>query len=765
MPVTRKREEVRLQGRFNPVTPRNNPMAEVAGQSVGNLARMASDYARGMVVEAEETAKALAKAAVFNTGPNGVPELPDNVAARMGRAARRTYDAVMEDRFIHHMTTSVRMRLAEIQNRNLTDPEAYIAESEAALAEMQADVPEEYRGAFQGAATGILVDGAASIGYRQGVLLEEEKRGDNQTMIADATATIIENVRIEDYDTANLLIEDLIDSIEQQPMSVMSRAQKDAAIEKVYYDVGVARLITENDLENASPEVLTEIHSRLVSGSDPELALYFLRPGHDAPDPEMMVRAGQHIMQLMGKANQRATAERKAATDQIRIGEVMGGYASGSKEDKEILDLALSGSLKLRGQDGKIRSVAPEDWINVDEQTQADMLLAVKEAGFAPASMEMLFRKMAKSSDPEMLWRGALLYRDLREQPTADGTTVDLSGIVDERLTTIFTLAEDLHGGGEPGQESIQTAIDMVTAVEDDRWTAQDFASKLQSERSYVSQWFKETITAENVDQAVSSMVRKSVFEANDIEARQEEHQQAERVFKMLLETGMAPDKALEATRQSFMNRYAESAAMPGRRSAYAPEKHFSAPPARSISEALDRVRIAAGAEGMALGEWLAEAPNGLIPNFLFTYEVNRGADWARAEPWELIADTEIRTLMMQNGIEIEDLRAGEAQVGGQMRFLKAGRDYELRFDSAGPNGRPIYRVFMIDTLGNRLALRGRLDMSAEFDKLTALSEETKLLEQEKARRQRQGEAAIEWATEGDPANDLFERLRKGRNQ
>lgn len=759
MPVLRKRERAQVSMGYSPVAARGDPMADVTRQTAGMFAQKAADYARAMTVEAEETAKALAKSATFNTGPNGVPQLPDNLAARMGNAARRTYDATMETRFVHHMTTSVKMRLSEIANRNMSDPEAFIAEAESALAEMEAEVPEQYRGAFQEIGTGQLVDGAATIGYRQGVLLEEERKGQTGTMIADAQASIIENIRGGNVDAAVGGMQELIATIEAQPMTIMSRAQKDAAIEDLYYQVGLTRLITEGDLENASPEQLTEIHARLISGSDPELAAYFTRPGEDSPDPEQMARAGQHIMQLMNKANQRATAERKQAADQIAFGEIMGGYRSGTKEEKEILDFGLSGVVKLRDKSGNLRPIQPEDWIYADEQTQADMLQAVKQAGFAPASLEMMFRKAAKSSDPEVLWRTSLLYRDLREQPTGDGTTVDLTGIVDERLTTIFTLAEDLHGSGEPSQESIQTAIDMMTVIEDDRWTPQDFAARMQNERTFFGQWFRKEITAENVDTVIADTVRKGVFEANDIEPRAEERQEAERVFKLMLETGMAPDVALEKTRQSFTGRYTESVAMPGRRSAYAPEKHFPAPPARSLGEALDRVRIAAGAEGMALVEWLQEAPNAVIPNFLYTYEVNNGADWARADIWELIANSEINIMMKKEGIDMTFLRPGEGQLGSSRRFLKAGRDYELRFDSQGPKGRPIYRVFLITQSGGRVPLRGRLDMSAEFDKLTALTEETKLFEQEQKRRERMGDAAVEWAQE--PETEFWDRLRK----
>jgi hypothetical protein len=759
MPVLRKRERAQMGLGYSPVAARGDPMADVTRQTAGMLAQKAADYARAMTVEAEDTAKALAKAAVFNTDANGLPTLPDNIAAKMGNAARRTYDAAIETRFIHHMTTSVKMRLSEIANRNINDPEAYIAEAEGWLAEAAANVPAGYEGVFQEIGTGQLVDHAATIGYRQGVMLEEEKRGETGTLIADGLAGIVENVRLGDNAKADAQLAELVETIEATPMSVMNRAQKDAAIEDLFYQVGLSRLITDGDLENAAPEELTAIHAALISGSSPDLAAYFTRPGEDAPDPDQMARAGQHIMQLMGIANERATAERKAATDQIALGEIMGGYRSGTKEEKEILDMGLSGSVKLRGKDGKVRPVQPEDWIYADEQTQANMMQAVKEAGFAPASLEMMFRKAAKSSDPEVLWRTALLYRDLREQPTADGTTVDLTGIVDERLTTLFSLAEDLHGSGEPSQESIETAMQTMVNLEDDRWTPQDFAARMQGDRTFFGQWFREEITAETVDKAISDTVRKGVFEANDLEPRAEEQQEAERVFKLHLETGMAPDAAMEKTRQSFMDRYVESEAAPGRRVWWAPEKIFSTPPARNLTEALGKVQIAAGAEGIALKEWIKEAPNAVIPNFLFTYEVNDGADWARADTWELIANSEISIALQREGIDVDFLRAGEKQAGNKKRFLKAGRDYELRLDSRGPKGRPIYRVFMISTTGARIPLDTRLNMSAEFDKLTVLSEEAKLYEQEKKKRDRAGDAAVEWGLEDD--GEFWDRLRK----
>lgn len=759
MPVTRKREQVRANMSYSPVAARDNPMLGAVKESAGMLAQKAANYARVMTVEAEETAKALAKAATFNTGATGLPELPENLAAKMGGAARRTFDATLEARFIHHMSTSVKMRLAEIANRNLNDPEAFIAEAEGALAEMSSEVPEQYRGTFQEVGTGQLVDHAASIGYRQGVLLEKEREFQTGTMIADATAGIIENVRIGDQAKAGALIEETIALIEAQPMSVMNRGQKDAAIEDLYYQVGLARLITEGDLQNADPSELMQIHADLVAGTNPALAAYFTRPGETAPDPDQMVRAGQHVMQLMGVANQRAEAERRSYTDRVTYSEIASGQRTGTKEEKEIFDAGLSGAAQIRDSQGNVRPIQPEDWLYVDEQTQADMVQAVKEAGFLPASLDKLFRSLSKSSDPEALHRAALLYRDLREQPTGDGTVINMTGGIDERLVTIFGMAEDLHGDGDPGQESIEQAIQLVTGIEQDRWTPQDFATRMQNDRGYFAQWFRQEITAENVDKAISAAVGSDVFDANGIEARDEERRQAERVFKSYLELGMEPAAAMETTRQSFIGRYAESAAMGGRRSWAAPEKHFADAPARGFMEALGRVKDGAGAATVSVAEWLAEVPNAVIPNFLYSYSVNWGGDWGRASTWEVIAHNEIAMLMQKEGMDVSDL-ISEDQLGHAPRFLKPGRDYELRLNSVGTGGKPTYNVYLISETGARLRLPGRLDMAKQHEMALDLSDATKAAELDAARRSREADAEMEGVLKKGRPLDFFLKKR-----
>lgn len=733
MPVLRKRERAQVNIGYSPVAARGNPMIEVMGQTAGMLAQKAADYARAMTVEAEETAKALAKAAVFNTGANGLPELPDNLAAKMGNAARRTYDATMETRFLDHMTTSVKMRLAEIANAHISDPEGFVAEAEGAISDMSADVPDAYKGAFQEISTGQLVDQASGIGYRQGVLLEEDRRGQTATMIDNMKAGIIENVRIGDVDKATAGMQEAIATIEAQPMSIMSRGQKDAAISGLFYDLGVARLITENDLKNASPEELAAVHASLIAGDDPKLAAYFTRPGSKSPDPDQMMRAGQYVLQLMGAANDRMAAERKQDTDRIGIDWVMQGYGSGTKEEKDRLDLGISGSVKLRDENGRLRAVEPDDWTHSDEQTQSDMMQAVKEAGFAPTSLEMKFRQLSRSSDPEELWRGALLYRDLREQTTADGTKVDLTSIVDPRLVGIFDLAEIHHGGGEPSMDDIQQAVLDMTNIENNRWTPEDFANKLTLD-GYGGLF--SAVAPEDVPTTISDIVSTGVFEANGITPRAEEKKKAEDSLKLYLEMNYDVETATEKVRQQFQNMYVESPALGGMRSADAPELAFVSPPATFL-EAI--ANAGEGAKGGILKglEGIAD-----LPGFMTGSNFSFGGDRALADPWELIADDQIKKMLVAQGYDYEDFRVGETQKGSEGRFLKPGVDYILKPAGPGKDGKPTYRVFMKQTTGASFALAGRLDMADEFRKMTELSEALKLEKLRLSRGDRQANAS-----------------------
>lgn len=743
MPVLRQRERMRDDVSFSPVRARVSGLGEtgfsrVVDQSVSMLAKQAGDFARGMALTAEDEARRLAKAAVFSADASGMPQLPPNPTARMGRIAQRTYDAGIEDRFISQMTNAARAQIAEAENANLYDLDGFTADAEARMAAMGQDVPEGFEGLFQQILGGLIVDGGAGVGYRQGQLAINEATASVPGMLLDSTASIEEAILAGDP-SVDELINMTVENIEAQPAYILDRAAKDRAIDEVYYKAGLRRLMVDFDLDEASANDLQAIQAALINPTEEnkEILDYFIRPGMDAPDMEMAQQAAGHIGQLIGAANDRDRSRSDRATKGARMDSILRGEASDSSENAELLDEHLTANAGLRDARGMVRAVQPDDWLYVEGHKRADMVQAVKGSGIVPASMQQLFRRLERgnyeSDNPAELKQAFLLWRDLQEQPTQGGVTVDMSGVAGERLTAIFGLVSDLHGSGDITDEDVWTAVTMVGNLEEQEWDDTRLASALSK-----SNWFTNEDRKE-ARRVMGEKVQSEVFDKLDVEPLEKERAEAEKVFETYLRTGYDPDTALDMVKQQFSTRYQPSKAMGGARSAYAPEKWYPAKPAATFGAAVNDLRRAAAQAifgSSKTGRAIFQAMSG-----------NVASDYGMATPFEVIANAHIESMIKRNGIEF--FQAGVSLDNKGKRFLRAGIDYEVTKGAIGRNGMPIYKVTLIQPSGTRIPLSGMLDITQDYETYRKIEVDAVAIE--RAMRSREAEITLQDLLAGNP--------------
>lgn len=737
MPVMRRREQVRSTVSLSPVSARPNPMVGVAADAANQLAGMAADYARGLAVAAEDEARALAKAAAFSMNENGAPQLPLNPTERMGKIAQRTYDATIEDAFVHRMKSAIDMSIGDAESANIYDQDGFLLDADERLAKLREGIPPQYQGVFDQLATGTKVGAATGIGFRQGQMALENRRSREPAMQADALASIAEAISFGDDGMADALIAGRVETIMAAPDVVMNPGEKEKAIDEIWFDAGLRRMMRDKGLmePGITSSKLLEIHDALLTASDPALMGYFYRPGTTDPDMEWAERAASHIMRLSGTAakNEAAAVRRTKVQGMVAIGE-RGGLADGV-EAREALDLKLSENIDLRDPSGARRMIDIGDWTRMDDATRAKAVQQIKDWGFLPASARSLFLSLERGHNPEDLTPAYLLWRDLNEQATSDGRVVPLDGVLGERLGKIFAHASALHGDGRAPDESVMAAMTIAETQEQDRsWNDEALARKLNADNG----WFdgRGATTAERSRDDMRRLVIRTIFDG--IEAAPQEKDEAVSAFESYLRANNGVEKSLDLTRQLFEGRYTESRYMASApRSSYAPEKWYPNPGLESFGQLFTSWKTDMEAKGIKLEDF---PKNGLLNRL--DYYLGNGLLNRRQSPFDLIADSKIREAIdaAPNGLYF----GYEKGIG----MMRPGEDYMLQFARQGKHG-PLYNVVVNTGQGRWMPIHGfTLDVGAEYKQLTDIGDISAGLTREQ--RKRFAAAALEAWMRGD---------------
>lgn len=769
MPVLRKREELNAQAGMRPVTMRPLEGANRAGAMLntasaslndlsritGVLTRRAAAFGEAMVTASEEEAMALTKKAVFTTGPNGGVLKPE-LKTRLSEVAQRTYDRVMEERYINQMQTAMRQQIMDARNSNMDDLDAFIADAEGRMAQMALDVPPGYEGVFQQLSTGMMVETGASIGYQQAQMRRQADRANVVYEVENLMNGVQGQLWASDDDAATLSMQATLDYIDQQPEGVMSTAEKHTARLDAYYRWGVTRLMRDLRLgdDNTDPDLLMEVSSSLRKGDDPQLMEYFIRPGSTVPDRDLAMRAASELAQLTWEANARASERTRQVTEQTAVNRMLAGGSQDTQENKARLDAIVAKEIGAEGD------LMPDDWLMMDPRSRARAIQRVKEIGYTSSSLDALFRDLEGETDGDRLTAGYMIWRDLKHQQNARGAVVDMSGVAGPRMGAIFERAEALNAGGRydlAAREAVKMAETLRMQDETGSWTDQELANRLNNRLagSVVDYLFRQNVTPETARAALGRAVDRHIFDDLGIAPTAQEREQTVAMVETFLRTGESLDRSFEYARQGIDGRFKEERGMGGVRSSQGPERNYPNIPAANFDQLFDSFLDLAEGSARRVAEVFANAPNALIPNFVYTYDATFASDFKLASDFEKIAHPMIARMIEESGLDRTETMSVNADgvpivnsgpFGGRM--LRLGRDYMVTPAGQGANGKPIYSVILMDGTGANIPLEGRLDVSGEYKKLEMLNT---ILPAFDSARQEMGEAQALEQFKGDP--------------
>jgi len=609
MPVIRKRVEVastvgqggavqRPQSAMTPAQPSELRVSNVAGlanQTAGHMARMAGEYSRAMALAAQDEGMALAKAAVFNMDEMGMPQMPEEIKHRMGSIAARAYTGAIEERYAHQMTTAIRAQIQDAQSANLYDMDAFIDDAQYRIDKMREVVPEHMQGAFQQISTGLLADGGAAIGRRQGQLAVQHAQERAPMTVDDAVQTIQDNIITGYDDRATMLVEQTFEMIDAFGPEIMSPAQKRAAKQNVLVSAGVERM--KRDLNLNDPETSAATISALIydlnDGTNEDLLEYFTFEGFAENKREMAAAAAGQLNFMLGEANRRGSARRQQAEDQAELGLIFQGATKSSEKNKSLMDQGLSASLKIAREDGNgYRPINLYDWVSMDGDTRSGMVALMKDAGYTSETVDQFFRVAMRGDDPGIYAAGFELYRDLREGVNSRGENgADLTADLPQKVREVYGLAEMLHGSGNVGQEAIGQAFQTWDNLKSDPWTDERWAEQLNADLRTGGNFFwrrgGSRTTADNWQRDLDGVLDDKLFRG--VAPSAAERKEAREVFQTYYEAGQGLidfDEAVEMTRQSMDGRFVDSEYM-NQRSSMAPEIHYPTPPSNGLVDAL----------------------------------------------------------------------------------------------------------------------------------------------------------------------------------
>lgn len=726
MPVIRKRVEVpstvgqgaavsRPQGVASPGQPRGLAVTNVAGladQMAQNMARAAGEYSRAMAVTAEEEGLALAKAAVFNTDEMGMPILPPDIKDRMGKIAARAYTGAIEERYAHQMTTALRAQIADAQSANLYDMDGFLADAQGRIDQMREIVPPHMQGAFQQISTGLLADGGAQIGRRQGQIAIDEARAMAPMTVDDITKTAIDNINAGYADRATQLVDDAFEMIDKYGPEIMPLDKKREAKRDVVARTGIARIKKDFDLGEADSATIRALIADLNLGQNEELLKYFEYDGFDMDAREIARAAAGQLGVFLGEANSRDAAKRERTEKQANLDLIFGGGSKDTEKNKSLMDDGLSMALKIPRADGKgYRAITMGDWATMDPKQRVQAVALMKSAGYTSASVDQFFRAVMRGDDPDALVLGFELYRDLREGMNAQGETgMDLTADLPQKVKEIYGMAEILHGSGDPGQESIMEAFEMwnVLKTEGD-WSDEQWAKALEREGAWTRGVGRPT--ADNWQNNLDAYLEDEIFDG--VSSSPAERAEARELFKTYYRAGSgltSVENVTEMVRQSMEGRWMDSTYM-NQRSSYAPEKWYPEPPAGGILEALkkgDRAVNDALFDFLGIPKGQGIWSLGLSENGVFEDNLTR----ARANTFDIVAHRQIAEIIDNADPVLRDRFKIENDI------YVGGRDYILKPASKGTP--PVYHVMMLDDNGTPHTV-GTLDVREAYEDFTRI--------------------------------------------
>ncbi|MFD2175685.1 hypothetical protein [Rhodobacter lacus] len=793
MPVLVQKERVNRSFNFQPVTGGyDNPMADLPGRAAQNAAERAANFAQGMGAAAQDKGRALAKAAVFSTGPNGLPRLPPNAAAEMGSIAQRSYNAGIEDEMIHRMSVVIGAQIDDAHAANLYDAEAFAVDARQRIETLSGDVPPGFEGAFQSIWTGAMANAGASIGMRVAQQNIETSRSAQPAMNLDAIANIGDMVRGgAALPAINAAMAARVDAIWQIPEHVMTQGQKQKMVDDVYLETGYVRLLSEAHIEDgtATSSEISDLRRRLEAGNDPQVNKFFIRPDTGQFDADMARTAAGRLGAFMEDANRREAAAAKAIEMAGDLDLLNSGGAPDADKYRDLADQQMgqylpgpNGTTGLRGPNGMARPMAPEDWESMDPSTRAVAIQAVKDNGVPNASLVSFFRQLDRGRTDgdtpplDKLHQGFLIWRDLREQPNRNGETVNMTDFVPKGVQELYTLVDALHSGGDPGQDGIEDALLRVKSMGEETWDDRELSRTMNRYRSTGFLWGSvgnHQVTEDNARATMRSELFARLYDDEGIEATNAEKEQAASIYETMLRQDMDPDDAFEAVKQSMTARYQESDYMGGMRSAYAPEKYFPRPNANSFGDLMKRAGSWAAAKGAGAVEAIAELPNAIIPNSVFRYQAEFGSAALDASPLDLAVNDELWKQLDSGKIPASvsglylHINEQTARANGvdqpkqadwyyslnpgntQRTILKPNRDYVLKFYRWAA-GKPVYKAMIRDRNGNMLELPGEINPGPRYEELTRFANQAS--NYQNLRLKRGANAAIQAFRQGNNA-------------
>lgn len=708
MPVKRKREEVRsTAGSGGVVASPRSAMSNVMRRNAQEAAQRAHAYGQLMATEAEDEAMALAKAATFSTGPNGMPQLPPNPTKRMGDIAQRTYDRALQDRFVHQMTTAVRAQVSDAETANMYDHDAFVQDAQSRIDQMAADVPEGYQGAFQQVSTSALASGAATIGRRQAQQDARNTASRIPVQVQDHISTIKEAIWAGQDDRARMLSEQL-DWLDRIPSHIMTDGEKADARDSILYSAAETRMVRDLDLDNRNPGELTDLATRLSKGDDKELMKYFTSPDGTVHH-DWAVKAAGKVNQFLAKANRTARAEAERMEEGQRVDRITAGVANpDSKKNRATADRMLSEELGLEDPDnpGTRRQISWADWLTMDQEARDIAVPFMKSTGVVPSSFRDAMKRLENRRDPAEMTAAFRLLRDLDEGPNFQGVTASYMEHVPDKVKATYEMVSLMHGDGEMLQEDVVSAMEKVYALDDQEWGDEQLARRMNGDNGWMDG--RGSVTADTAREGMRRDVVQTIFDG--VQALPKEKDEAVRLFETYYRLGQNFDEAMELTRQSFEGRYVESRFMAGAaRSAYAPEKHYAARPSSSVGEYVGDLAGRGAGELVDQFEWLYGFIPGLHDEATFQ---NLGA-YMKATPFERMASDRIKDMLAEHpDAELRDALWPKGDDRAKGQFLVGGEDYKLT-----PTGRggdlPVYNVLM--RIGGQWVPTGTLDVRADW--------------------------------------------------
>ena len=728
MPVLKQKISVQDTRTINAVSAGNGPrfsgFGELLKVGAGALAQQAESYGRAFAAENQQKAEMLAKQATFSTSINGAPEIPEQNKYEMGRLAKATYDATMNDRFVTQLGFAIDNQINESANANMYDMTQFGSDVEVRLATLVQDVPEEFKGAFQQIAADKFVSKSAQIGYTQAKLQQENDATMMPHMVDSWQNQIDKHIILgtpENDDHAKYLIEYSIDKINSTPDHIASQGQKEQYIRNIHQRAGISRASRDLDLDSRTASQLLALYNEVIDPSTEEttnlLTEYFPDYNVMGIEPDGVFRKeaanafGSHIQKLMQAAYARDTAEKTAITNRTEAWKVEKGLVPKNVKNQAILNTIIEEQLAAILVSGnKPMELTAELWLNGffdnHPQARADAIAQAKTSGYLPSSLKEAFQRVKNTNSVEEMSNIFTTFRDLQESTNLEGKQYDFSDEIFDGTREIYQLATDLVGDGQITDVSVERAMAMWSQTRDADWNNELFFKQIEKDFNLNDSFFNwtNTVTSENFKQEITKRVSQELENQYGETPVQAELDTASRLFEAYLRANQFnkdgrndSEAAMHFAIQNMNGRYVSTEySSEYARSANAPEKYYSEPMANGVIELITRFSQDAGSAIFKGLEWLN--PRKLWPGDLpEEFHLDYGSDAMGIDPFKAMANQKIQDHLRSTG-QMD-------QFGHGWETLMPGRDYRLIYnpETGSP---PTYFVQMINTGGNGEAIQ-----------------------------------------------------------